>query len=147
MPCSKVRMNVCPPHLKSCNHLELFSQSFGSRGETWREQRLLGEVEGSAHVAPTVVLQPFAVQAFSKPLSAALSIFHLCILPKEAGLFIFPNSDYLSGHWQSSWSVLELSPDHCRMSSCRGPRTWSRAEMLFFMLHVWVSEAQSLMSP
>lgn len=34
----------------------------------------------------------FAAQMFSKPLSAALSIFHPCILAKDAGLFFFPKS-------------------------------------------------------
>lgn len=33
----------------------------------------------------------FAAQMFSKPLSAALSIFHPCILAKDAGLFFSPS--------------------------------------------------------
>lgn len=84
-------MNVCPPHLKSCNQLELLSQLFESRGETRIEQRLLVNVEASAHVAPTVILQcitfccPSVLQTTQK-LSACST---LACSPEEHNFFIF----------------------------------------------------------
>lgn len=87
-------MKVGPLHLKSCNQLELLSQLFKSRGETRIEQRLLGKVETSVHVAPTVILHCIT---FCYPRVLHTTLFHTCVLPRGAW-FYFPAPNYISGH-------------------------------------------------